>query len=180
MHCLKFQSQCFVLPTPVFLLACREKRCLREWFCQVCLLTCSVLFFPFVWIAMWGLVGQFSFPPRGSDPYVFSKALLWALSCLPFCSSHEFGVAEIFIACLRGRRYRVTLWSFIGLRPYFLILKTVLQTRMISSLYRESDQERFWLSSHILILNTYHTVSTATNSVEKINGRFSSKEGMLS
>lgn len=50
-------------------------------------------------------------------------------------------------------------------------------------MYRESDQEHFWLSSHILTLKTYHTVSIAslewTNSVEKINGKFSSKDGMF-
>lgn len=100
LQCIKFQAQCFVLSTPVLLLACRGLH-------QLCLLTWSVSFFPFVWIPMWGLVGQFSFLPWGSDPYVFSKALIWTLLRLPFCGSPESGVAEIFTAFLRGKCYRL-------------------------------------------------------------------------
>lgn len=53
------------------------------------------------------LVRRFPFQPQGSVPYVFSKALIQTLLHLPFCGSHESGVEEIFITCLRGKRYRV-------------------------------------------------------------------------
>lgn len=101
-----------------------------------------------------------------------------------FCFSHLFFTTmfeEIFISCLRGKCCRVRPhW----LRTIFLILKTVLQSRMIYFHCSEKQAKKhFWLSLHILILKTYHAISTASiewiNLVEKIHGKISSKDGVL-
>lgn len=69
----------------LFLLGCRDKRCLSEQLHDVYILT---FLSPLLIIEIKDLIGQSPFPPLWNGPYIISKALIWAWSCLHFCGSY--------------------------------------------------------------------------------------------